>query len=414
MGWMTALLSSSLLRVEAPSDRPRRPFWLSALIATGWAVAAGLLTCCALAVVGWFAGSSGGVGDGLRAGLLAWLMGHGSGLVLPEAHITVIPLGLSCALGLLLVRAGTWVGQTSAIPDLRAAAGASGVICLLYASAVWLVALSVSTASVRAGATRPVVGATILAAVCGGGGVLRGAGLAAEGTALMPRAVRVVAAGALAGVATMLATGAVLVSCSLVSDYGSARAAAETLRPGMVGGVLLMLVGVAAVPNAVLCAGAFAAGRGFAIGAGTVVAPGGVSLGPVPAFPLLAALPDGGAQPWWVQALVVAPLLAGLVSGIVVVRHAKAENLKARVLLAGFGGATSGVCFGLLTFLATGSAGPGRMSVIGPQVWPTAMVTGVGTAAGAVVGGVAYMGISDWFLRRADSTRPGERWRRSG
>jgi hypothetical protein len=170
----------------------------------------------------------------------------------------------------------------------------------------------------------------------------------------------------------------------------------------MVGGVLLMLVGVAAVPNAVLCAGAFAAGPGFAIGTGTVVAPSGVTLGAVPAFPLLAALPAEGAQPWWIKGLVVAPLLAGLVSGVVVVRHAENYELRAPVMLAGLGGALSGVVFGLLTWLATGSAGPGRMSVIGPQVWPIAMVTAVGTAAGAVIGSVAYIGITDWFTTRAD------------
>jgi Family of unknown function (DUF6350) len=401
MGWMTAVLTSTLLRVETTGDRPIRPFWLGAVIATGWAVSAGLLTCCALAVVGWFDGSSGGVGDGLRAGLLAWLMGHGSGLMLTEAHITVIPLGLSCALGLLLVRAGTWVGQTSAIPDLRAAAGASGVICLLYAASVWVVALGASTSSARAGAARAVLGATVLALVCGGGGVLRGSGLAAQAAALMPRGVRVVAAGLLAGVAIMLVTGALLVSGSLVDDYASARAAAESLQPGMVGGVLLMLVGVAAIPNAVLCAGAFAAGPGFVIGAGTVVAPSGVTLGAVPAFPLLAALPDEGAQPWWIKGLVVAPLLAGMVSGIVVVRHAETEDLKAPVALAGLGGALSGVGFGMLTWLTAGSAGPGRMSVIGPQVWATTIVTGVGMAAGAVIGSVAYLGISDWLTTRA-------------
>ena len=402
MAWMTALLTSSLLRVETTNGSPNRPVWLAALIATGWAVAVGLLTCCALAVVGWFAGSGGRFGDGLRAGLLAWLMGHGSGLELPDAHITVIPLGLSCALGLLLFRAGTWVGQTSAVPDLRSAAAAGGLICLLYASAVSVVALSVSTTSVRAGMTRAVLGATILAAVCAGGGVLRGSGLVTQGASSMPRCVRVVVAGVVAGCMAMLLIGALLVSCVLVSDLASARVAAESLQPGLVGGVLLMLVGVAAVPNAVLCAGAFAVGPGFAVGVGTVVAPSGVTLGPVPAFPLLAALPDPGPQPWWVDGLVVAPLVAGLVSGIVVVRHVDAEDLRMPVALAALGGAVAGVSFGLLTALATGSAGPGRMSVIGPQVWPTALVGGVGMAAGAVIGSVVYLGISDRLAASAD------------
>jgi hypothetical protein len=400
MGGMTALLTSSFLRVETTDDEPRRPCLLAAAVATGWAVAAGLLPCCALAVLAWFAGSGGGVRDGLRAGLLSWLMGHGSGLVLPNANITVIPLGLTCALGLLLLRAGSWVGQTSTVLNLRSAAAACGVICLLYASAAWLVAVSSATASVRADTARAVAGATILSVVCAGGGILRGAGLVSHAARFVPRVVRVLTHGLLAGVATMTLIGSLLVARSLASDFASARAVAESLQPGVVGGVLLMLIGIAAVPNAVLCAGAFAAGPGFALGTGTMVAPNEVTLGAIPAFPLLAALPDEGAPPWWIRGLVAAPLVAGLITGLVVVRRVEALELKAPILLAGLGGAIAGVGFGLLTFLATGSAGPGRMSVVGPQVWPTAVMSGVGMAAGAVIGGVAYLAINDRLATR--------------
>jgi hypothetical protein len=402
---MTTLLTapfSRFLRVKTTDDEPRRPCLLAAAIATGWAVAAGLLPCCALAVLGWFAGSGGGVGNGLRAGLLSWLMGHGSGLVLPNAHITVIPLGLTCALGLLLLRAGSWVGQTSAVPNLRSAAAACWVICVLYASSAWLVAVSTATSSVRAGTTRAVVGATVLAVACAGGGILRGAGLTSHAARYVPRVVRVLTTGLLAGVATMTLIGSLLVACSLASDFTSARVVAESLQPGAVGGVLLMLIGIAAVPNAVLCAGAFAAGPGFALGTGTIVAPSGVAIGALPAFPLLAALPDEGAQPWWIRGLVAAPVVAGVITGVVVVRRVEAVELRAPILLAGLGGAIAGVGFGLLTLLATGSAGPGRMSVIGPQIWPTTVMSGVGMSAGAVTGGVAYLAINDWLASWAE------------
>jgi hypothetical protein len=401
MGWMTALLTSSLLRVESAVE-PRHPCLLAAAIASGWAVAAGLLPCCAIAVVGWFAGSGGGFEDGVRAGMLSWLMGHGSGLLLPgvdSAHITLIPLGLTCALGLLLFRAGSWVGHTSAVANLRSAAGICGVICLLYAAAVALVAWSASTSSVRADSARAVVGATILSAVFGGGGVLHGSGFATQAVGLVPRVVRVLGAGVLAGIAAMTLLGSLLVSCALAADFSSAQAVADSLRPGVVGGVVLMAIGIAAVPNAVLCAGAFAAGPGFALGASTIVAPSGVQLGAVPAFPLLAALPDEGAQPWWIKALVAAPLVAGLLTGVVVVRRAEAAGLKAPVLLAALSGAGAGAAFGLLTLLATGSAGPARMAVIGPLVWPTTVMCGVGMTAGAVIGSVASLAINDWFKR---------------
>jgi hypothetical protein len=89
----------------------------------------------------------------------------------------------------------------------------------------------------------------------------------------------------------------------------------------------------------------------------------------------------------------------------VVVRRVEAEDLRAPVAVAAFGGAVAGITFGLLTSLATGSAGPGRMAVIGPQILLTTVVIGVGMAAGAVIGGVVYLGLEDRLAARADRAR---------
>jgi hypothetical protein len=42
------------------------------------------------------------------------------------------------------------------------------------------------------------------------------------------------------------------------------------------------------------------------------------------------------------------------------------------------------------------------MSVIGPQIWPTTVMSGVGMSAGAVTGGVAYLAINDWLASWAE------------
>ncbi|MCP6014319.1 DUF6350 family protein, partial [Klebsiella pneumoniae] len=47
------------------------------------------------------------------------------------------------------------------------------------------------------------------------------------------------------------------------------------------------------------------------MGTGTVVAPGVVVLGPVPAVPLLAALPPSGSPSSWLGTVLVLPLLVG-------------------------------------------------------------------------------------------------------
>ena len=51
------------------------------------------------------------------------------------------------------------------------------------------------------------------------------------------------------------------------------------------------------LPNAALAVLGLAAGPGFLVGAGTLVSVHGVTLGAVPALPLLAALPDTQAVP---------------------------------------------------------------------------------------------------------------------
>ena len=73
-------------------------------------------------------------------------------------------------------------------------------------------------------------------------------------------------------------------------------------------------------PNAIVWAISFTLGPGFAFGAGTMVAPTGAALGQLPAFPLLAALPQGGAlhtprPPWLTVAVLALPYLAGGVGG---------------------------------------------------------------------------------------------------
>ena len=63
------------------------------------------------------------------------------------------------------------------------------------------------------------------------------------------------------------------------------------------------------VPNAALFTGSYLLGPGFLVGTGTMVSPALVSLGPVPMFPLLAALPDNGATPAWAAYLIAVPPL---------------------------------------------------------------------------------------------------------
>src|SRR6516225_6082919 len=105
-------------------------------------------------------------------------------------------------------------------------------------------------------------------------------------------------------------------------EFGSLN---DALGAGAVGSVLLLLAQLAYVPNAVIWAVCFTLGPGFAFGTGTVVAPTGAALGPLPMFPMLAAMPSGAHPlvPGFVSvAMLIVPYLAGVFGGLLLVRAA--------------------------------------------------------------------------------------------
>jgi hypothetical protein len=235
---------------------------------------------------------------------------------------------------------------------------------------------------------RTVIATGSLGLVFGGLGVVRGSRFSASFVAMFPEEVRAAVTGALAGVMVMVAAGGVLVTAALVMHFSDVLRLSEGLGAGRVGGVVMALVGMAAVPNAVLCGGAFIAGPGFALGTATAVAPGDVRLGSLPGFPLLGIVPSG-ADSWWQAALIGVPVLAGGLAGFVAVRRYPVYGYDLAALRGGLAGLVGGLTFGGCAWLATGGIGPGRMQDIGPDVMATTLVCGVAMLLGGAVSAIA-------------------------
>ncbi|MDN5746361.1 MAG: DUF6350 family protein, partial [Nocardioidaceae bacterium] len=335
---MTSLQSSPTRRTGAGSGTRRTDAELCRELATtrplvptaslGGAAAAGsvLLVCLAAAVIGWFltdAGSQGSPSGSLRIGAHAWLLAHGSTVAVEGIRITAIPLGLTLICAWSAWRIGHRVGESISGhgPDAdRIADGArdwtvplaAGLFAVGYAVVgVGTTALA-STAASSPSSTQTFLWSILIGGGVGGTAIARGSGRAAIWLRLVPLGVREAVIVARRILTLWLMVSAVALVAAFVLDFSTAANVVSQLDAGIGDVVVMLVVTLLVLPNALLFSSAYLVGPGFSVGAGTSVSTGGVILGPLPLFPLLAALPDQGPTPWWTEWLMLLPVLIAL------------------------------------------------------------------------------------------------------
>lgn len=171
-------------------------------------------------------------------------------------------------------------------------------------------------------------------------------------------------------VATVVAAAALVTTAALVLGYGQVIALYESVQAGVLGGVALTAAQLALLPTIVLWAAAWLVGPGFAVGVGSSVSPIASTLGPLPAVPVLGALPAEPSPLGFVTLLV--PVLAAFIAGIAVRPRLAATLDGAPMMLWAVGSAAlaalvAGLAMAFLAFIASGSAGPGRLAEVGPD-----------------------------------------------
>jgi len=377
-------------------SRTDRPLAVTGAIAACAAAGVGLVVLIMLVLAGWIAAPHAGVGltGVLRTAGLLWLIGHHVGFALPSAgRIGMLPLGLLLLPGTLLWRAGRWVVRTGGVTKLRHVGYAGLALAVPYAMVAGALALACGSSLATPSLPQAVVCSFLLALTAGVLGGARAIAPWSRMAGLLPDRVRSLTVGTAGALAVLVAAGALLAGGSLILHLGQFRAVYGTLAPGAVGTGLLLLAQLAYVPNAVIWAISFTLGPGFAFGTSTVIAPTGSALGPIPAFPMLAALPPGvhAAAPPALSVIVLAvPYLAGVFGGLLMTRAAPVLALEVAPLW-GFGcGLLAGTVLAVLAAFAGGPLGNGRLAAIGPSGWQVGVVTAleVGVAA-AVTAGVA-------------------------
>jgi hypothetical protein len=384
---------------------------LLGLLAGAVAAASTLLVCLAGGVVGWFltdAGAHGAPRDGLHVGALGWLMAHGAGVQVEGTSVTAVPLGLTLLAALVVWRLGLRLGDSVSGHGPDADAIADGMRDWTVASATALfttgyVAVAVVTHHLAATpATAPSIARLLLWTVplcglVGGTAIGIGSGRAAIWTSFLPLSLRAATAAAWRTLVWFLFLSAVVLVAALLVHWDGAADVMSQLHTSP--GAATLLIGLSGLltPNAALFSGSYLLGPGFAVGAHTLVSPTAVVLGPLPLFPLLAALPGTGPTSGWTVALLaLPPLLAAVAVHCTLMRYPtpRWDDAALRGVGAGLGCA---VAFAFLAVLSGGAVGPGRMAVVGPFAFQV-LLHGIATfGLGGLVGSMA----ATWRVRRS-------------
>ncbi len=413
MSGMTALMpdrtrpSAGELRRDL---RHRRPLVLLAPLAGAVAAASTLMVCLALGVTGWFltdAGAHGTPRDGLWVGALAWLMAHGSGVHAGGALVSAMPLGITLVCGWVTWRIGHRLGDSISGhgPDAQRIADGERdwtvpAAALLYTAGYVAVGVATdalaTTAATAPDTTRVVLFSFLLCGLVGAPAIAVGSGRAAIWTATLPASVVATAAACRRIIGLWLLVSLAAFAVALLTDFDTALNVTSQLHTDAGANVQLAVVSLLVVPNAVAFSGSYLLGPGFTVGTHTIVSPAVVTIGALPMFPLLAALPDTGPTPAWTAALIGVGPLVGALGAMRAQRHHPTYRWEEGALHGCGGGMLAGAVFGFLALLSGGSVGPGRMSDVGPLVGAV-LVHGV-TAFG--IGGLLGGLLATWWQRR--------------
>ena len=322
-----------------------------------------------IALLAWAtAGSAtGNTGDPLRAALWIWLGAHQVpfDLLLPPAnlagHLSYLPMG-AIVFPILAIRAGLIRTLDRLDYDTSLMPLARGLFALQYSAAVMLLSYFSSTTTIKPlwymapVFTLPLVlvtAATVGRRLTFGQAALYGSRV----------------------IALLLGISSIILGVSIFTHLHMVKTLTTVLEPGILGGLLLLLLNILYIPNAVVATLGYFSGAGFAVGTGTIVAPWSFNLNSIPAFPLLGALPTG-------ESLVSLVGIAAVVfTGALLASWTVA--LSTRILVQSL--LVAAVISAAIAFAGSGALITQSMSTVGVSIWKFPLSIAAELLLGAVL-----------------------------
>lgn len=387
-------------RVPAPrsgeAPRGRAPLPVAAGVAALWAAVTSWLPVAVVLGLAQLSADAGGLGGAARAGLAGWLLGHGVPLQTAAGPLGLAPLALSALAAWRLSRAGVHVTRAIGARgsrSIRQALTVAVAVGIGYALLGALAAAVVSADGLRVSPSRAGVTCAVVGALAALVGAVRTTGVSVLLADRCAPALRHgVRTGSVAGL-LLLGAGAGAAGLAVATGGGDAADMIGAYRTGVAGQAGITLVSLAYAPNATVWSASYLLGPGFAMGTDTAVRTSEVSVGALPAVPLLAGLPRGPVDGVGVGLLAV-PVLAGMAAGWLLARRllrAAADERTAPgwpplLASAALAGPVAGLLLGVAAAISGGPLGGGRLAEIGPTPWLVGAVATLVVAAGALLG----------------------------
>ncbi|MFC4004453.1 DUF6350 family protein [Prauserella oleivorans] len=322
-----------------------------------------------------------------------WLAAYQVPLEIGGEPLGVLPLLPTIGVCVLVARTAAGAAQRLGYTAAAQAPILIGVIAGAHALAGGVICVLSAGSSSSADLLTALVVPALLAGLSAAAGVAGRCGLAdLVRRYLDPLALHGLRAGALGFAALVTASGFTLFVATAMATSTTGQIVAD-LAPGAGSAIGLWLLSAGYVPNAVVMALGFVTGPGLSLGEVTV-GPFSYTGGPVPAFPLLAALPEQQAA-WWPVFLLL-PAAAGALVGWSLRRcH---EDPVARLRTVGVAGALVGFGTVVAGFLAGGRLASGPFD-------PVAIPLGIVSIA-AFVWIALPGGLVAWFAGPRQRVRP--------
>jgi hypothetical protein len=325
--------------------------------------------------------------------------GNIAGIKSPAYDFTLVPLGFSALIGWLIFRAGRQIAQEE---NLGASWFGAIIVYLMVAIALTSASFSkniyVEDWQGTFFPTAIFAALLILGSITGevdseGNLRARVRGFFLDRFDKLPWAIKPLISPALragtAVVAGLFAIGSVVISVLFVLNWVDIIRLYQSLQLSFLGTLTVSFGQLALLPNVLVYVASWFTGVGFSLGQGSMVSPLATELGPLPAIPMLAALPAQTNSMLIVFVLV--PVLLGFGATLLIKAHTADLRFKyasATSAAIGLGlaiGFVAALEMAILADFASGSIGPARMNEFGINPWLLFAVTFIEVSVASIL-----------------------------